>query len=451
MSNWISRISFGIAGLGSLALLKGLYGSNSEMKANGRIFLWGKGTYQARPDSAPKFANFYPKEKRMAMNSKGKEVVCPNLESIDVKGELGVGVDSEGRVWAFINPRMSARKSKGKENWVEREYTTDGALVMEKVHMDNILEGVMEIGGKEKARTVKIVGGNIYVLRQNGRVARIKLSAIGEPKWKEVKGVQDIVQMERGTNHMLILNKQGDVFGLGDDSHGECGSGVKGRFQSGPFILQTVHNPNKIASLEGQMIAKVFVGGQHNFALSESGQVYGWGFNNMMQLGHEEQFSAQDNPMLAIYAPMNFNSFFPNQKVLDIALGKDFSIFITENMLSKSIEVFGMGHNSQGQLGSGFTRHIQKFTKLEPLSDFTYKDVWGREVPLDLEVSCGENHCVAKGANGCLLTWGSNQFGQLGNKKRTFAGTPLFVSMFKESTVRKIQAVGDQTLVVIDQ
>ena len=225
-------------------------------------------------------------------------------------------------------------------------------------------------------------------------------------------------QIEGGERHLLMLDKSGTVFAMGDDTHGQCGSGDLDRIFSGPFVSRIVRNPQRIESLSEQMIDKIYAGGNHNFALSKSGQVFGWGFNNVMQLGHEDEYIVPENPRMAFFEPVNYNYFFKNQEVKDIALGQDFTLFICENKSNGLTEVFGMGHNSNGQLGSGFPRHIQKMTKLQPLSGFETFSKNGDRIPLKLKISCGNQHCMAKGSNGSLFIWGGNQYGQLGNKKR---------------------------------
>lgn len=43
---------------------------------------------------------------------------------------------------------------------------------------------------------------------------------------KELKGIK---QMASGQDHILILNDQGQVYAMGDDSFGQCGQGAANR------------------------------------------------------------------------------------------------------------------------------------------------------------------------------------------------------------------------------
>ena len=60
-------------------------------------------------------------------------------------------------------------------------------------------------------------------------------------------------------------------------------------------------------------------------------------------------------------------------KVLDVALGEESSIFVTENLENGETEVFGCGHNLRGEVGVGYIRHITDIMKIEGLSNYKIK------------------------------------------------------------------------------
>lgn len=418
------------------------------------IFLWGNGWYQAKPGSLPNFSNFSPKKQIMAVDQKQHEFKVPDLVDLAESEKAILGIDSKGNIWSFDNKKIAAMKDDADLSSHRKSVTTkSGEVKSRKIHSQNILSNIQNsnIGGK--AVSIKVVLSNVYVLSAKGKLYKSKLDFIqsGSAKWKEVKSVDNLKQIEGGERHLLMLDKSGSVFAMGDDTHGQCGSGDLNRIFSGPFVSRIVRNPQKIESLSEQIIEKIFVGGNHNFAMSKSGQVFGWGFNNLMQLGHEDEYCAPNSPRLAFFAPVNFNYFFKDHEVKDIALGSDFTLFICKNRANGLTDVFGMGHNSQGQLGSGFPRHIQKMTKLQPLSGFETHSEKGERVPLDLNISCGNMHCMAKGSNGSLLIWGGNQHGQLGNKKRAFSGNPLLFSKFAKKNVKYFKAFGNQSFVNVTE
>lgn len=43
------------------------------------------------------------------------------------------------------------------------------------------------------------------------------------------------------------------------------------------------------------------------------------------------------------------------------------------------------------------------------------------------QLSCGNKHCIALLNIGYIMEWGDNEFGQMGNKKRSPAYSPIIV------------------------
>ena len=85
-------------------------------------------------------------------------------------------------------------------------------------------------------------------------------------------------------------------------------------------------------------IVKVVGGGGHTLMLDRAGNVYsaGWNKTGQLGLGHTQ-------PCVSVFTKVD--SFC--DKIVEIAAGWDFSIFLTEHG-----EVFTCGNNSFGQLGS---------------------------------------------------------------------------------------------------
>ena len=54
--------------------------------------------------------------------------------------------------------------------------------------------------------------------------------------------------------------------------------------------------------------------------------------------------------------------------------------------------------------------------------------------PLHIEhLSCGRRHCLASFEYGAFFYWGDNEFGQLGNKKRSFIESPMPFKKFEDN------------------
>jgi alpha-tubulin suppressor-like RCC1 family protein len=74
------------------------------------------------------------------------------------------------------------------------------------------------------------------------------------------------------------LNKQGEVYAMGDDSFGQCGQGAKDRSTVAPFYQTQVSKPSLVKLPE--KVVKVVCGYRHSLAITEDGNLFGWGYNN---------------------------------------------------------------------------------------------------------------------------------------------------------------------------
>jgi len=76
-------------------------------------------------------------------------------------------------------------------------------------------------------------------------------------------------------------------------------------------------------------------GSFHSLALSEQGEVYGWGSNQKVQLSHELAFARVDSPVMAYYNPIQITHHLENNRVYDIAAGHEFSVISTIHKCNK--------------------------------------------------------------------------------------------------------------------
>lgn len=52
---------------------------------------------------------------------------------------------------------------------------------------------------------------------------------------------------------------------------------------------------------------------------------------------------------------------------------------------------------------------------------------------------------------GAILEWGANEYGQLGNKKRTFATKPILLAKFQNENVKNITCGYQSSAVIIEE
>lgn len=67
------------------------------------------------------------------------------------------------------------------------------------------------------------------------------------------------------------------------------------------------------------------------------------------------------------------------------------------------------------------------------------------------KIGCGSDHCMALMDLGVLTVWGDNEFGQIGNKKRSFSQNPLIVSQLKDKIINDFFIGNNQNLVIVEK
>jgi alpha-tubulin suppressor-like RCC1 family protein len=84
----------------------------------------------------------------------------------------------------------------------------------------------------------------------------------------DFSGVGEIVRASMGKNHTLLLNNQGELFGLGYGGYGAIGTGATEQYDT----------PQKIkVGAEGHSIVDFDAGKDFSVAVTSNGDVYTWG------------------------------------------------------------------------------------------------------------------------------------------------------------------------------
>lgn len=150
-------------------------------------------------------------------------------------------------------------------------------------------------------------------------------------------------------------------------------------------------------------VAQVACGRYHTIARTACGLVFTWGGGKNGRLGHgDEKIRAQATCVEQLVS----------ERAVSITAGYHNNLVLTERG-----EVWSWGWGAHGQLGVGDTKDRDVPTVIEELS---------REKVCVL--SCGDRHSFAITAEGKVLGWGSNEFGQLGcGKKRDTVLRPALI------------------------
>ena len=268
-----------------------------------------------------------------------------------------------------------------------------------------------------------------------------------------------IVAVSAGGFFSLALKTDGSLISWGDNTHGQLGNNLQGNINSttAPVDVGVTFKFTSIAT-----------GSNHSLALRDNGAVYSWGDNRKKQLGNTAPntttptevpgtsntvaIAAGENHSLALKSDgtilawgddefgqlgdnaTNSSSFTPvtvqgATNIVAIAAGRSFSL-----ALKSDGTLLAWGANFSGELGDGSV--VDRFTPVA---------VGGSNSNNIVAISAGLNHSVALRKDGTVLTWGSDEFGQLGDGTALEdKSTPVVIG--GASTVVAIAAGGFHTL-----
>ncbi|KAM7156639.1 putative E3 ubiquitin-protein ligase HERC6 isoform 4-T4 [Molossus nigricans] len=221
-----------------------------------------------------------------------------------------------------------------------------------------------------------------------------------------------------GKEHSLAVCHKGRVFAWGAGSEGQLGIGE---------FKEKVFTPKKIKALTGIKIIQVSCGDYHSLALSEDGQVFSWGKNNLGQLGLGNEFCSQESPQRV--------RSLEGIPLAQVAAGGAHSF-----ALSLSGTSFGWGSNNAGQLAfSGKNVLVQSY---KPCSVGKLKNLGV------IYISCGYEHTAVLTQDGKVFTFGDNSCGQLGHSPNAKKSGPQHVERI-DGLVSQIDCGSYHTLAYI--
>lgn len=196
-------------------------------------------------------------------------------------------------------------------------------------------------------------------------------------------------QIACGARHVLILTRQGKVFGAGCNTHCEIGMPEK----KSQFEFASVSFPEEIAA--------VGCGGSHSLALGISGTVYSAGSNSHGQTGRS--YNYLDGSFQKVVVESN-----PAMTFLDVSCGYDYSMILSTDGFA-----FGCGTNFHGQLGieKGIPLGAKYYDEATTCKEFTRAKVDGV-----FQLSTGWTHTLLLTRYG-LLGCGQSRDNALGLAK----------------------------------
>lgn len=220
-----------------------------------------------------------------------------------------------------------------------------------------------------------------------------------------------IVMTSIGVDHSLALDEDGNVWAWGYNTYGQLGDNTK-ESKTSPVCVKP--------SVKFKYIS---AGSQYSLAIDIAGNIWAWGYNWAGQLGNGSTYSHS----------------FPSKiettvKFSKVSAGWSYVLAIDVNG-----NLWAWGSNDRFEFGNGTATNSRKPILIP--TDVKFKEVnaslyslgidaegklyeWGniystpthiRTEKRFLTVDEGSRHCIGLEENGSLFTWGTNDYGQLGN------------------------------------
>jgi alpha-tubulin suppressor-like RCC1 family protein len=185
-------------------------------------------------------------------------------------------------------------------------------------------------------------------------------------------------------------------------------------------------------SLSGRTVVAV-AGGFHTLALDSTGAVHAWGRNIEGQLGNNSTTDSGNPIDVSTFGSLS------GRTVVAITCHRNHSL-----ALDSTGAVHAWGKNNQGQFGNNSTTN-----SLIPINVSSFGSLSGRTV---VAVTACVNHTLAVDSTGAVHAWGVNDAGQLGNNSTTNSLIPINVSSFGSLSGRTVRTVagGEYHSVALD-
>ena len=155
---------------------------------------------------------------------------------------------------------------------------------------------------------------------------------------KLILGLQrkKIIAIAREAPFTIVLTALGEVYSWGINSSGTLGLGNH----------VDKATPQLITAFKSKKITSIATGPDFALALTDTGNIYSWGYNGEGRLGLGIEMNSQ---VVSKYTPQ-FIKALESKKIIAIAAGFNFALALTDTG-----NVYAWGCNNNGQLGLGDT------------------------------------------------------------------------------------------------
>ncbi|KOR90592.1 S-layer protein [Paenibacillus solani] len=362
-----------------------------------------------------------------------------NIVSISSKGYHTLALLDNGTVLSW-GSNVVGQLGNGKQGM---NFSTSFAQpVYEDVNGElKVLTNIIAVEASQQYSLALSADGTVYGwgLNASNELGRPYEGTYYYPEAIPIAGLPPIEQISAGVTHAAALAKDGTVWAWGDNQSGAVGNGNAGPMEYVERPVQVKKNASEF--LIG--IKQIHAGNRFTMAVTENGELLGWGDNGTYQLG-DLTLTSRSYPVHALDKNKN-----PLNGIKKVATGNDYSLALKEDGT-----LLSWGVNGYGQLGSDTLQGTYS-SYPKPVLDKASGDAFSHVV----DISAGIAHVAAIREDGSVWTWGGNTIwgstditGQLGRGDDQWEERPGQVTGALQGKAKVLQAetAGHHTVILLD-
>ncbi|KAF9153275.1 hypothetical protein BG015_003747 [Linnemannia schmuckeri] len=243
-----------------------------------------------------------------------------------------------------------------------------------------------------------------------------------------VVGLEDIVDIATGTDHVLALDNTGLIYSWGNGQQMQLGRRIVARRMLNGLTPESVGAKN---------MTKVGAGSYHSFAIDKDGKASAWGLNTYGQCGLDDA-KVENIPTVGPIKALK------DEHIVDIQGGEHHSIALT-----KDGRLFGFGRSDSHQLGLGYTEVPGTEDSTSHKKAIRTPTLIADLPPVDA-ISVGGNHTLALTREGDVYAWGFGEMLACGNGEEEDVEKPLKLTgqQIEGAKILKIAAGGQHSVIL---
>ena len=273
--------------------------------------------------------------------------------------------------------------------------------------------------------TVFSFGANVW--GQTGLGTETGITLIATPIDTTNLAGKNIVDVEAGYRHSLLLADDGSIFAFGDNGGGQTGLGTE-------IGVTLVATPIDITNLAGKTITQMSAGFLHSLLLADDGSVFAFGDN-----GHGQTGLGTDIGNATVATPIDTTNL-AGKTIKQVTASNGHSLILADDGT-----VFSFGNNEHGQLGLGTDGVGTPIATPIVTTNLAGKTI--------AEVAVGGNYSLLLADDGTVFSFGLNTLGQTGlgtSDGWTTVATPIVTTNLAGKTIAHVAADGNRSLLLAE-